>query len=88
MKKTIAILGLISCLLSLCFGSVAAEDLPTDKKFGLTGYLMMDTYSSYVDKVSGESLHNGLVMQPRMVVIADPCGFYAAVGLSNKRRCA
>lgn len=79
MKKIIAILGLISSLLSLCFGSVAAEDLQTDKKFGLTGYLMMDTYSSYVDKTSGETLHNGPVVQPRLSVVSEPWGIYLSV---------
>ncbi len=66
MKTTITVLGLIVCLLAVCVSGVADEDAQTDKKFGLTGYLTMDTYSSYVDKVSGETLHNGPVIYPHL----------------------
>ena len=44
MKVAITVFGLIVCLLAVSVGGVAAEDAQTDKKFGLTGYLMMDTY--------------------------------------------
>jgi len=43
-KTTIAVIELTICLLSVCVCSVAAADAQTDKKIGLTGYLMMDTY--------------------------------------------
>ena len=83
MRTTIMATGLIICLLTVCVGGVAAEDLQADKKFGLVGYLMLDTYSRYVDKVSGESLYNGTVIQPRLAVLAEPWGVYLAIGLSN-----
>ncbi|MFA4828868.1 MAG: hypothetical protein WC855_07115 [Thermodesulfovibrionales bacterium] len=83
MKTTITVLGLIVCLLAVCVGDVAAEDLQPDKKFGLTGYLTMDTYSSYVDKVSGETLHNGPVIHPNLLIAAEPLGIYISLGIYN-----
>lgn len=83
MKKTIAILGLTICLLAVCVGGVAADDSQTDKKFGLTSYLTMDTYSSYVDKISGELLHNGPVIHPNLLVAAEPLGIYLSLGIYN-----
>ena len=80
MKKIITIFGLILCLLAVCVGGVAAADAQTDKKFGLTGYLTMDTYSSYVDKVSGETLHNGPVIYPNLMIAAEPLGIYLSLG--------
>ncbi|MFZ6006841.1 MAG: hypothetical protein ACOYU2_04195 [Nitrospirota bacterium] len=83
MKNPIMVYGLTICLLAVCVGGVAAEDLQAEKKFGLSGYLILDTYSSYVDKVSGESLYNGTVIQPRLAVFAEPWGVYLAIGSSN-----
>lgn len=81
MKTTISGLGLIVCLLAVCVGGVAAEDAQADKKFVMTGYLTMDTYSSYVDKVSGEALHNGPVIYPHLFIAAEPLGAYMSIGL-------
>ncbi|MBI5632356.1 MAG: hypothetical protein HZA15_02615 [Nitrospirae bacterium] len=83
MKTTIKVFWLIVCLLAVCVGGVAAEDPQTDKKFGLTGYLTMDTHSSYIDKVSGETLHNGTVIYPHLVVVAEPLGAYLFIGTYN-----
>jgi len=80
MKTTITVLGLIVCLLLVCVCGVAAEDSQSDKKFGLAGYLMMDTYSSYVDKVSGETLHNSPVIYPHLLIAAEPLGIYLSLG--------
>lgn len=82
-KTTITFLGLTICLLSVCVCRVAAEDSQTDKKVGLTGYLMMDTYSSYVDKVSGEPIHNGPVIYPHLMIAAEPLGAYLIIGTYN-----
>ncbi len=83
MKATITALGVIVCLLAACVCGVAAEDAQSDKKFGLTGYHTMDTYSSYVDRVSGETLHNGPVIYPHLFIAAEPLGAYMSFGLYN-----
>lgn len=76
-------LGLIIWLLAVCAGGVAAEDLQADKKFSLTGNLIMDTYSSYVDKVSGETINNGPVIYPHLMIAAEPLGAYLIIGAYN-----
>jgi hypothetical protein len=84
MSQIIAILGLIVCLLPVSATGVAAEDIRIDRRFGLAGYLMLDSYSTYVDKVSGETLHHGPLIQPRFSVMAEPWGVYLSVaGYSN-----
>lgn len=83
MKTTITVFVLIICLLSVSVGGVAAEDSQSDKKFGLTGYFTVDPYSSYVDKVSGETIYNGPVIQSRLVVVAEPWGMYVSLVAYN-----
>ncbi|MCL4476052.1 MAG: hypothetical protein M1508_07490 [Nitrospirae bacterium] len=60
---------------------MAAEDAQTEKRLKLAGYLMMDAYSSYVDKVSGETIHNKPVIHPNLLVEAKPWGVYLSVGI-------
>lgn len=79
-NTTIVILGLSICLLAGCVVGVAAEDVQGDKKFGLTGYLMMDTYSCYVDKSSGETIHNGPVIYPHLLIEEEQFGAYLIIG--------
>lgn len=80
MKSAIKLFGLFFCLLIILARGVGAEGIKSEKKFGLTGYLTIDTYSLYVDKVSSELLHNGPVIQPRLAVVSEPWGVYLSVG--------
>lgn len=82
-KAMIAVFGIAVCLLGFHVAGVQAGETQPDKKFGLTSYLTMDTYSSYVDKVSGELLHNGPVIHPNLLVMAEPLGIYVSLGIYN-----
>ncbi len=86
MKTLKRIFGLLICLLVSYAGRVEAGDALVEKKFGLAGYLMLDTYSSYVDKISGETIHNGPVIYPHLLVAAEPLGAYLSIGLYNNFR--
>lgn len=83
MKTTITVFGFIVWLLAICIGGVAAEDTRTDRKYGLTGYLTMDSSSSYVDKASGETLHKGPLIHPNLLLAAEPLGIYVSMGMYN-----
>lgn len=83
MNSIIKISLIIFFMLWHCVAAALAEALQADKKFGLTGYLTIDTYSSYVDKVSGESLHNGPVIHSCLAVAAEPLGAYLFIGTYN-----
>ncbi len=78
---TVAVLGLMVCLLAVCISGVSAEETQADKKFWLKGSLSVDTYTSYVDKVSGELLNDGPVVHPNLIVMAEPSGVYLYIGL-------
>ncbi|MEK6673089.1 MAG: hypothetical protein AABY42_06380 [Nitrospirota bacterium] len=86
MKSIFIAFGLIVWLLCFCVGGVAAEDAQTEKKFGLSGYLSVNTYSSYVDKVSGEAIYNKPVIHPNLLVEAKPWGVYLSIGIYTTSR--
>lgn len=83
MKTPVLVLWLIICMIAVCGSGIDAEDSQTEKNFRLTSYLLMDAYSSYVDKVSGETIHDGPVIYPHLLIAAEPSGIYASLGIYN-----
>lgn len=77
--KMAAIVLFFLIVLSQCVAEKKAHATEEKKEPVISGILVVDSSSSYVDKLSGEKLYKGFVVQPRVTVIAEKIGAYLSV---------